>query len=212
MIIKCKVCGKNRKVDPWQIKKGHAKFCSHKCQGVWIQKNKKGKNSPAWKGGRINIKCVICNNKFKALPSQLKHGFAKFCSRKCCGTWKSKNITQEKNHNWKGGATPLLILIRNSHKSQIWRQEVFKRDSFVCQKCKQVGGQLHAHHEIKFSVLMENVKYNLPLLPLYEAAMIYKPLWDISNGTTFCEKCHKKIHRRTQNDNNIAEPIVQGRL
>jgi len=98
----------------------------------------------------------------------------------------------EKSHLWKGGITPENIAIRRSLKYIEWRRKVFTRDFFVCQECKQIGGKLHAHHKKRFSTFMEEIKYNLPLLPLYEAAMIYKPLWDIENGITLCKKCHSK--------------------
>ncbi len=42
------------------------------------------------------------------------------------------------------------------------------------------------------NLTIEEIKEYLPLLELFEAAMTYTPLWDISNGKTLCEKCHKK--------------------
>ncbi len=99
----------------------------------------------------------------------------------------------EKHWNWKGGITPLTTKIRTSDKSNQWRQQVFLRDNFTCQKCgDNTGGNLHAHHKKAFSRLIEEVKKYLPLLPLYEAAMLYTPLWDIDNGKTLCKKCHHK--------------------
>ncbi len=64
--------------------------------------------------------------------------------------------------------------------------------------CGQVGGSLVVHHVKKFSILIEEVKIYLPLMSLYEAAMLYTPLWDINNGITLCKKCHKQkgLHKR----------------
>lgn len=99
----------------------------------------------------------------------------------------------KKSSQWKGGISPIVELIRKSIKYRQWRQSIFIRDSFICQKCGQWGGKLHAHHKEKsFSKLIEEVKANLPLLDLYSGAMAYTPLWDISNGITLCRKCHKK--------------------
>lgn len=100
------------------------------------------------------------------------------------------------NHFWKGGITPLRNAIESSLKYKQWRQEVFIRDNFTCQKCKNKGGYLHSHHKKKFSIMLDEIKQNLPLLSLYEGAMIYSPLWDLDNGITLCEKCHKKIHHK----------------
>lgn len=102
----------------------------------------------------------------------------------------------EKNHLWKGGITPATKKIRDSEKYQEWRQSVFIRDNFTCQKCKEKGGRLHAHHIKPFHKFIEEIKLNLPLLDLFTAAMLYTPLWNINNGITYCKKCHKKKHKR----------------
>ncbi len=47
------------------------------------------------KGG-IYKNCIICNNKFYVYPCDIKH--KKFCSKKCYGTWTSKNIIGIKHH------------------------------------------------------------------------------------------------------------------
>lgn len=101
--------------------------------------------------------------------------------------------------NWKGGIIPSYILIRTSKKYERWRSEVFIRDNFTCQKCKdKTGGNLNAHHIKPFIKLLDEVKKYLPLFNLYDGAMLYSPLWDISNGITLCQKCHKKEKRRTR--------------
>ena len=97
-------------------------------------------------------------------------------------------------YNWKGGTHSIRKLIRESIQYRKWRQDVFIRDDFTCQDCKQKGGSLEAHHHKKsFSKLLDEVKMNLPLLSLYDGAMLYTPLWDISNGKTLCHKCHNLI-------------------
>lgn len=96
-----------------------------------------------------------------------------------------------KNHpNWKGGITPIWKLLRESSKYQEWRSQVFIRDNFTCQKCYSKGNYLEAHHIKSFSKLLDEIKRNLPLLSLYDGAILYTPLWDINNGITLCKKCH----------------------
>jgi len=45
IFIKCKQCGKKKEIEGWR--KGAAKFCNHKCYGIWVR----GKNAPLWRGG-----------------------------------------------------------------------------------------------------------------------------------------------------------------
>lgn len=58
-----------------------------------------------------------------------------------------------------------------------WRILVFERDNYTCQVCKQVGGNLNAHH-IKSFAKYKNLRT------------------DVNNGITLCEKCHKAVHKR----------------
>jgi len=55
-----------------------------------------------------------------------------------------------------------------------WRESVFKRDNWTCQKCGIRGGYLEPHHII--SIKDDKSKALL-----------------ISNGITLCRECHKKI-------------------
>jgi len=98
-----------------------------------------------------------------------------------------------KSHFWKGGISPIRDLIRNSFKYKEWRQQVFIRDGFTCRDCKTTGIYLEVHHNVKsFSILMQEAICYFPLLNIYDACMLYTPLWDITNGKTLCKKCHDK--------------------
>lgn len=82
--------------------------------------------------------------------------------------WKGK-----KSHLWKGGVSKENELIRKSTEYKVWREKVFKRDNYICQFCKKVGGVLNADHIKPFS------KY--PELR-----------FDVTNGRTLCVSCHRK--------------------
>lgn len=85
---------------------------------------------------------------------------------------------QGKNHwNWKGGISKINHLIRNSTRMKDWRDAVFERDKYTCQKCNKVGGKLNAHH-IKYFSTHPHLRF------------------DIDNGITLCKKCHINEHKK----------------
>ena len=104
--------------------------------------------------------------------------------------------TGASNWNWKSGIAPLEKKIRQSLEYKQWRNEVFKRDRFTCVECGLVGGVLRAHHIKLFSVLLQESRDMFSSLALYDAAILYKPLWDVNNGVTYCDECHKKLHKQ----------------
>ena len=90
-------------------------------------------------------------------------------------------------HFWRGGITSLKILIRQNFKYRQWRLGIFERDDFVCQECGARGGRLNADHIKSFSLILN--ENNIKKL---EDALKCKELWDLDNGRTLCEECHKK--------------------
>jgi hypothetical protein len=79
--------------------------------------------------------------------------------------------------NWQGGKTPVNQRERSSKEYADWRKAVFERDNFTCQMCGQVGGGLQAHHIKQWSTNVDE-------------------RYQVSNGVTLCEKCHKELHRK----------------
>lgn len=78
----------------------------------------------------------------------------------------------KQNPAWKGGVSVKHEKIRKSIEGRLWREAVFARDNWTCQKCGKQGGRLNAHHIKSFKDYLE-----LRLA--------------IDNGETLCLKCHK---------------------
>jgi len=80
--------------------------------------------------------------------------------------------------NWKGGVTPELNRLRRISAYKEWRKSVFERDGYTCKVCgiKSSAGsrvRLNADHIKQFAY--------------------YPDLrFDVSNGRTLCEPCHRK--------------------
>lgn len=170
MIRQCTVCGKKFKTKPCYLKRGknHGKFCSRECVA-------KGKNNPNWKGGKQykNI-CKGCGVEFDVLKCH--KGVRKYCSSEC---------------RKRSRITPFRTSVRNSAKYLQWRSDVFQRDNWTCQTCAKRGYKLQAHHIISFERIMRDNK-----IKDMEQAMKCNILWDIENGVTLCEDCHKLTKRK----------------
>lgn len=99
---------------------------------------------------------------------------------------------------WKGGVSKLSKRIKTSFRYKKWRETVFQKDDWICQKCGRKGGIiLHPHHRRSFtSILEEN---NIKTL---EDAFNCEELWDINNGVTLCNNCHKETETYGWNNYN----------
>lgn len=94
----------------------------------------------------------------------------------------SKRAPRGKSHHWwKGGVSDENELDRRTLEYKFWREKVFTRDKWTCQKCRHrnkrgVRKSLNAHHIKPFS---KNKKLRT----------------DVNNGITLCEDCHRIIHK-----------------
>lgn len=92
----------------------------------------------------------------------------------------------KKAYNW-SKYSELCHLIRNSFKYRQWRCDVFERDDYTCVECGVRGVKLNAHHIKSFISIVKKHK-----IKSVEQSLICEELWNINNGLTLCEKCHKK--------------------
>lgn len=95
---------------------------------------------------------------------------------------KISKITRERTprgaqcHSFKDGRHAERMGQRHSLEYKRWRFNVYSRDNFTCQNCGDSrGGNLHAHHIKPYADYPES-------------------RFEINNGITLCQKCHKAIH------------------
>ena len=88
----------------------------------------------------------------------------------------SESHKGENNPSWKGGISSINGLIKSSRIYENWRRSVFERDKFTCQECSKIGGGLEAHHIKPFAEFIEL-------------------RFDVDNGRTLCEECHKEMRK-----------------
>ena len=100
----------------------------------------------------------------------------------------SEMFKGSKSANWKGGLTSKNLEIRHSIEFRLWREAVFARDNWTCQKCKEKGGKLHPHHIQNFAQYPEL-------------------RFAIDNGITLCKDCHREFHKKYGRKNNTKEQI-----
>lgn len=91
---------------------------------------------------------------------------------------------------WKGGITPINAKIRTGIEFRLWRESVFKRDDWTCQKCLMKGGYLQAHHIINFSEFTD-----------FRFVEV--------NGITLCKLHHKEFHSKYGRKNNDFDQIEE---
>lgn len=80
---------------------------------------------------------------------------------------------------------------RRTPKYRQWRIQVLKRDSHTCQHCGSLN-KLQAHHIKTFST-HESLRY------------------EVSNGLTLCEKCHRTEHKKIKQGCDTRERCISNK-
>jgi len=101
-----------------------------------------------------------------------------------------KGLKGKDSPSWIDGRTPEHKIIRASIEFRLWREAVFARDNYTCQKYGTRGGKLHPHHIKNFS------KY-----PNLRFA--------IDNGLTLSEKAHREFHKIYGCKNNTKKQLIE---
>jgi len=166
--IVCKTCKKIFERYPSR----KAIFCSAKCQSIDRIGIKRPDVSDRMKGNKYAL------GRVRPISERLKIGIAN---------------KGEKNNFWRGGKMrdyPEKEIIRKSSQYQQWRNDVFIRDNWTCQKTKIKGGKLISHHINNFE---DNPTERL----------------NTYNGITLSEKAHKEFHKKYGVKNNTRKQLEE---
>lgn len=147
------------------------------------------------KMGHSKVRCD-CGKEFECNNTSIKSGTSKSCGCIISNSLKkyhkeNPNVHKGSNHPmWRGGKTSIARRLRATSKYKEWRQSVFKRDNFTCQKCGIKSKNIQAHH-------IKEMNSNLDIMH------------DINNGITFCIKCHKSFHKGYGNTGLNIDMILE---
>lgn len=178
--VRCSYCWKNFYKPKSRLFLFKKHFCNKECMRLFMMKN-----NP--------IKCLVCWKEFYCSKSQQRDRHRKTCSIECRWILQTKlgkerqKISKEKRK--------VNRCIRYWKEMWEFRQFVFERDLYTCQKCwkrsnKKIRTYLNAHHILNFSSHEE---------------LRFEP----SNWITFCKKCHKLFHKTYWNRNNNKQQITE---
>ncbi len=121
----------------------------------------------------------------------------------------TKNISQskiglmvgDKHPNWRGGITPLNLLLREYFHTNI-APVIAKRDQYTCQLCGKTHTVLNVHHITSFAEIVFEICSEHPDLDpndvddrikLYQIIKKDPRFLDESNLITFCKDCHYNL-------------------
>lgn len=177
-------------------------------RGVYL--HKKGGNSGSFKKGIVpwsKSQKGVCLNTGR---THFKKGQSTWIGKKLSKDHRDKTVKNLKcgrgkdSGAWKGGLTSINKLVRSSPEFKQWRIDVFLRDNFTCKTCEIRGKKMEAHHIFSFSNIVK-----LNGIKTMEDALLCNALWDIGNGVTLCNECHKLTpnYKGRKSLNNITNVV-----
>lgn len=134
---------------------------------------------------KIEFKHNICNTVFKQYPETFIIG------RRCpkCGL---ERRPKENHYKYNPLLTEEDRQKRDMFNGELkkWRKEIFKRDNYTCTICNVRGQRINAHH-------------------IYSWDKYKEKRFDLDNGVTLCNSCHKDFHKNYGYGNNNMEQFTE---
>lgn len=179
-------CGNNVDVRAGSLVSGNTKSCG--CLGKVIFDGMKfGRlavvSKSVSKSGYWTCKC-LCGEVKDIFGNNLLSGKTRSCGcivKEKCGENHpnyNPNLTDEQRIKHR------YVLGKHTYKA--WRKRVYERDDYTCRAClKRGGGRMNAHHLDGWNWCIER-------------------RYDVENGVTLCENCHKNFHLQYGYGENTA--------
>lgn len=164
-------------------------------------KSRSGKNNSNWKGG----KCIVC----PTCGREKSYGSSRCFS--CYHDFRRARSEEQRANNEL--AVPISKNLRLL--IQPWKHQILERDGYKCTSCGDTS-KLYAHHIVPFYVIRDQLIMEYGHLVNFDfstsanrqkfldAVQHDGRLWDLDNGTTLCEDCHKGEHARLKTKIDVA--------
>jgi len=174
----CVTCGKIFK-PRGTVQRANAEYCSISCA-------KKGKIPPNLLIAQAASPIKQGNQVARCLKGRKRPAFSDewLANMRYAFANTRVNHSGDEHWNWKGGVTPLNILLRSRPEYKEWRKAVYERDRWTCQDCgiHCDDKNIVAHHIMSFKDYPE---------------LRHEP----QNGITFCRACHASLHQHLKESN-----------
>lgn len=178
----CKNCKQEYSVKKNDYEKNGSSFCSRKCKVDY---------------GHIWVDCSNCKKRFYGYRSRVSTRNTKnvYCSKECKYEHRQELYTGKNNPNYRNGLRAISKRIRNLAKAMRWKLAVIAQDKNVCQKCKQtfLTSELEAHHKVRLWKLLDD--YPNEKIDIHDDYF-----FQVSNGMTLCEPCHKTTYGKDEDE------------
>lgn len=146
------------------------------------------KSSKKYEDKKTRHLCVCdCGKTTLVRSGDLKRGHTR-----SCGCLHNVSLPSGKDHHaWNPEITDEDRKNRRDRKKVgRWSSQIFERDNHTCKLCKIRGGVLNAHHLDGWHWCVER-------------------RYDLENGVTLCEICHRTFHKIYGNRDNTAEEFFE---
>lgn len=107
VVVNCAQCGAEKRVKRCKVEQQERHFCDNDCYGEWCSENRRGKQSPAWRGGKTTVECAYCGTEKELQQWELDQSERYFCDQQCQGKWWSERRTGPVGDSWGPGGVAI---------------------------------------------------------------------------------------------------------
>lgn len=179
---RCRKCETWKKLEEFstdRTRQNGRSYVCRECGRVKIRVSTKGRVS-AFKGRTHSADARAAMSRAKKGQASPKKGIKRSVAERISISQGTRRKTPRGKdcHSYKDGKLAERRGERFGSRYKRWRYDVFVRDNFACRYCGDSrGGNLRAHH-LKSFAEFSNLRF------------------EVSNGITLCDPCHKDLHAK----------------